>query len=147
MISSFMRILAMLGLLALTACTSGMVLGGQASCSGSTVLLTQVTGECTRDIDELSEATDESIAVQTADIAPFATVEYELTVETGRVAITLNDFHGNEQTSEAAPGSPATGSVRIQLDPLNRINFKLAPLDGSAEGVRYQLNFVCDCMP
>jgi hypothetical protein len=145
--ASLFRVLALLGLLALTACTSGMVLGGQASCSGSTLLLTQVTGECTRDIDELSEVADESIAVQTADIAPFATVEYELTVETGRVAITFTDFHGNEQTTEATPGSPATGSVRLQLDPLNRINFKLAPLDGPAADVSYQLNFVCDCMP
>jgi hypothetical protein len=147
MFSKLMRSLLMVALLALTACTSGMVLGGGASCEGSTVLLTQVTGKCTRTFDELAEPVDESIAVQTADIAPFTTVDIEVTVESGTVAVTFTDFHGNEQTTEVTARNPGADSIRIQLDPLNRINFKLAPVDGPAEGVHYELNFVCDCMP
>jgi hypothetical protein len=141
-----MRLLAGTGMLALTAC-SGMVLGGQASCTGSTLMLTQVTGECSRTFEELSETANEGLGVQTADVAPFTTVDYEVTVESGRVAVTFTDFHGNKQTDEATPTSPVTGSVRVQLDPLNRINFSLEPLDGPAEGVEYNLKFVCDCMP
>ncbi len=147
MLSRLMRWGIGLALLTLTACASGMVLGGQAACTGSTVLLTQVTGECTRSLDELTEVVDESIAIQTADIAPFVTVDYVLTVETGRVAITFTDFHGNEQTTEASRTDPGSGSVRVQLDALNRLQFKLAPVDGTAEGVAYELKFVCDCMP
>ncbi len=147
MVSKLMRWLTGVSLLALTACTSGMVLGGAANCSGSTVLLTQVTGECTRRIEELSEEDPESIVVQTADAAPFATVAYEVTVETGKVAITFTDFQGNEHSTEAAPRSPATGSVHVQLDLLSRINFKLIPVEGAAEGVDYNIKFVCDCMP
>jgi hypothetical protein len=145
-VAKLLRWMAGLVLLALTACT-GMVLGGQASCSGSTVLLTQVTGECTRTIDELAEEDTESLAVQTADIAPFTTVDYEVTVETGRVAVTFTDFRGNKQTVDATRTIPATGSVRLQLDALNRINFSLTPLEGTAEGVEYKVTFVCDCMP
>jgi hypothetical protein len=146
MFIKLMRLLAGIGMLALTAC-SGMVLGGQASCTGSTLMLTQVTGECSRTIEELSETANEGLGVQTADVAPFTTVDYVVTVESGRVAVTFTDFHGNKQTDEATSTSPVTGSVRVQLDPLNRINFSLEPLDGPAEGVEYKLKFVCDCMP
>lgn len=139
--------LAGLGLLALTACSSGMVLGNEASCSVSTALLTQVTGECARTIDELTETENESIAVQTPDVAPFTTVDYELTVESGRVAITFTDFRGNAHTTEVTRTSPGGGSVRIQLDPLNRLNYSLTPLDGPAKGVEYKLKFICDCLP
>jgi hypothetical protein len=120
---------------------------GEASCTVSTALLTQVTGECTRSIDKLAEEENESIAIQTAEVAPFTTVEWTLTVESGRVAISFSDFRGDEQTTEVTPENPGSGSVRVQLDPLNRLNFTLAPLDGPAEGVEYKLDFVCDCMP
>ena len=140
------RFLALLLLLALTACTSGMAFG-EASCTTSTALLTQVTGECTRSIEELTEADHESLAIQTADVAPFTTVDWQLTVEAGRVEIKFTDFRGTEQVTEVTPSSPGSGSVRLQLDPLNRLNFSLTPLDGPAEGVEYELKFVCDCMP
>jgi hypothetical protein len=141
------RLLAALSLLALTACTSGMVFGSEASCSGSTALLTQVTGECSRTIEELAETENESIAVSTADVAPFTTVDWQVTVESGTVEVTFTDFRGNATTTQVTRSSPGSGSIRIQLDPLNRINFSLAPLDGPATGVQYKLKFVCDCMP
>lgn len=147
MFSRLVRVLGVVPLLALTACTSGMVLGAGAACEGSTVLLTQVTGECTRTFDELAETAEESIAVQTADVAPYATVDIEVTVESGAVELTFVDFHGNEKTTPVTPASPGAASVRVQLDPLNRITFKLAPVDGPAQGVSYKLKFVCDCMP
>lgn len=141
-----LRLLATLTLLALAAC-AGTVLGGQAKCSGSPALLTQVTGECERTLSELKEAQTERIAVQTPDLAPFATVEFEVSVASGRVKVTFVDYKGDAQSTEAAPGRPASGSVRVQLDPLNQINFKLEPVDGPAKDVSYRINFVCDCMP
>jgi hypothetical protein len=124
-----------------------MVAGGRANCTGSTVPLTQVLGECTLGIDELSEASPQTIAVQTSDPAPFATVTYELTVKEGRARITFVEALGEEVAAEATPGSPATGSVRVQLDPLSRITFDLEPVGGPASGVEYKVSFVCDCMP
>jgi hypothetical protein len=140
------RVAAGLCLLALTACAPGMVLG-EANCLGSTELITQVSGQCTRTFDDLKETENDSIAIQTSDVSPFVTVDWEAQVETGRVAITFTDFHGNEHTTEVTPRSPGSGTVRVQLDPLNRIRFTLTPLDGPATGVKYELNFVCDCLP
>ncbi len=148
MTSRLLRWLAGLSLLAVTACTgSGLVLGGSANCTSSIELITQVSGACTRTLETLEAEDGESIAIQTSDPAPFATVEFELSVEAGQAAIIFTDVHGDKITTEATPGSPATGSVRVQLDPLSRINFKIAPVDGTAEGVEYKLSFVCDCMP
>lgn len=131
----------------LLAACAGSVLGGQATCSGSVALLTQVSGECERTIETLEKAETQRIAVQTAEVAPFATVDFIVRVEAGTVRVTFKNSRGNEETFEASPGSPASGSVRVQLDPLNQINFELAPLDGTATGVAFQLEFVCDCMP
>ena len=139
-------IYAVLAAAVLAAC-SGSVLGGQASCSGSVALITQVSGECERTIETLEEAEAQHIAVQSADVAPFATVDFVVRVSEGTVQVTFTDSRGNEQTVEATPGNPATGSVRVQLDVFNRINFELAPVDGPASGVEYYLEFVCDCMP
>lgn len=136
-----------IALIALAGCSAGMALGTGATCTISTALLTQVTGDCSRTFDELAETANEGIAVSTADIAPFTSVDWEMTVESGRVAVTFTDFRGNAQTTEVTPASPGSGSMRIQLDPINRINFTLEPLGGPAEGVEYQLKFVCDCMP
>lgn len=134
-------------LLALTACTTGMVLGNDAHCTGSTELITQVSGACNRIIEELTEVENESIAVQTSDIAPFATVDWQLTVELGAVTVTFTDFRGNAQTTEVTPTHPGSGSVRVQLDPLNRLNWSITPVGGVATGVDYQLKFICDCLP
>jgi hypothetical protein len=138
--------LGLLALLAMSAC-AGTVLGGKANCSGSAALITQVTGECERTIDELTEAETQHIAVQTADLAPFATVDFEVSVDSGRVRVIFVDSRGDEQSSEAWRDHPASGNVRVQLDPLNQINFKLEPVGGPAGEVAYHLSFVCDCMP
>ncbi len=132
---------------ALLAGCAGSVLGGQATCTGSVALITQVSGECERTIETLEEAETQHIAVQTVEVAPFTTVDFLVRVAEGTVRVTFTDSRGNEQTVEAVPGSPATGSVRVQLDAFNRINFELAPVDGPASGVEYYLEFVCDCMP
>ncbi len=142
-----LRLAGMVALVGLTACTSGMVLGGAASCSGSTLRLTQVTGQCERTIDKLQKAETQRIAVQTSDAAPFATVDFEVTVETGQVDVTFTDYKGDKHTTSATPDSPASGSVRVQLDPLSQIKFELAPVGEAPTGVKYQLSFVCDCMP
>jgi hypothetical protein len=131
----------------LLAACAGAVLGGRADCTGSAALLTQVTGECERTIETLAEAETQHIGVQTADLAPFATVDFLVTVDSGTVRVTFTDYRGEAHTAEAAPGEPASGSVRVQLDALNQINFELAPAGGEASGVAYTLSFVCDCMP
>jgi hypothetical protein len=143
--SKLVRVLALLSLLPLAAC-GGLVLG-QAKCAGSTELITQVSGQCTRTFEELKEAENDSIAVQTSDITPYATVNWEAEVEKGRVEVSFTDFHGNEHPTEITPSSPGSGSVRVQLDPLNRIRFTLTPLDGPATNVTYKIDFVCDCLP
>jgi len=139
-------IYAVLAAAVLAAC-AGSVLGGQATCSGSVALITQVSGECERTIETLEAVETQHIAVQTVEVAPFATVDFVVRVSEGTVQVTFTDSRGNEETVEATPGNPASGSVRVQLDPFNRINFELAPVDGPASGVEYYLEFVCDCMP
>jgi hypothetical protein len=133
-------------LIVLPAC-AGSVLGGQANCIGSVELITQVSGECQRTIDSLTEKTTERIAVQTADVVPFATVDFVVTVDSGQVVVTFRDAQGDPKSAEASPGSPVEGSIRLQLNPLNQITFDLEPVGGEATGVEYQLSFVCDCMP
>ncbi len=135
-----------LALLALAACT-GNVLSGRAACTGSTVLLTQVTGECDRTIDELAKVEAQHIAIQTSEMAPFVTVDFELAVDQGQARILFIDSQGEQQAADAARGQPASGSVRVRLDALNQISFKLEPVGGLASGVTYHLKFVCDCMP
>jgi hypothetical protein len=135
-----------ISLAALPAC-AGSVLGGQADCTGSVALITQVSGECERSIDSLTEAETQSIAVQTADVVPFATIDFQVTVDQGQVRVTFVDAQGDTKTYDAEPGSPASGNLRVQLNPLNQINFELEPVGGEATGIEYQLNFVCDCMP
>ena len=93
------------------------------------------------------EAETEHIAVQTADVVPHATVDFAVSVERGRVRISFVDSQGDTESEEASPGDPATGSVRVQLNPLNQITFDLEPVGGEASGVEYHLSFVCDCMP
>jgi hypothetical protein len=133
-------------LAALPAC-AGSVLGGQAKCSGSVALITQVSGECERTIDSLTDAQTERIAVQTVDVVPHATVDYAVTVDRGRVRISFVDSSGDTEAAEASPGDPVSGSVRVQLNPLNQISFELEPVGGEASGVEYHISFVCDCMP
>ncbi len=139
--------LLLIGLLAALPACAGSVLGGQARCTGSTALITQVSGECERTIESLSEAETQRIAVQTTDVVPHATVDFQVSVDRGQVRITFVDSQGDTQSEEAAPGSPASGSVRVQLDPLNQIKFDLEPVGGEAEGVEYHITFLCDCMP
>jgi len=131
---------------ALAAC-SGAVLGTGADCTSSTALLTQVTGECTRTLDRLEQAAPQTIAIQTADVAPFATVAFEVTVASGQVDVTFTDSRGDDVTVRARPRAAATGQVRLQLDALNQIRFTLTPVDGAATDVSYTLQFVCDCLP
>jgi hypothetical protein len=133
-------------LIVLPAC-AGSVMGGQASCSGSVALITQVSGECERTIDSLTDKTTERIAVQTVDVAPFTTVDFQVSVERGQVLVTFRDAQGDAKSAEASPGNPVEGSLRVQLNPLNQITFDLEPVGGEAAGVEYQINFVCDCMP
>jgi hypothetical protein len=63
------------------------------------------------------------------------------------VLVTFTDSGGDPVTFQATPGDSDSGSLRVQLDPLNRINFELEPVGGAATGVEYQLDFVCDCLP
>jgi hypothetical protein len=140
------RIRLLLATLLLTAC-AGTVLGGQATCIGSVELITQVSGECSRTIETLDEAETQHIAVQTMDVSPFATVDFQVTVDEGTVLVKFTNSRGNAEEFEASPGNPASGSVRVQLDFVGQINFELEPVDGPATGVEYQLEFVCDCMP
>jgi hypothetical protein len=138
---------AVLFLALMVAACSGGVLGTGADCTGSTALVTQVSGSCTRSIDELSEAETQSIVVQTSDVAPFASIDLVVAVETGSVDVTIVDARGDKQTVRAGPGRDASASLRIRLDALNRIRFDLAPVDGPARNVSYELQFVCDCLP
>lgn len=140
------RIALTLAALTLSACV-GNTLSAQAACVSDVGQIVQITGECSRTIETLAEAETQHLAIQTSDVMPFATVEIAVTVEQGAVEVKFVDSRGNTQTAEAAPGQPATLSVPVQLDPLNQIKFDLTPLDGPAEGVEYQLNFVCDCLP
>jgi hypothetical protein len=140
-----LRPFALIALL-LAAC-AGAVVGGEASCTGSVALITQVSGECRHTIDALDETAPQRIAIQTTDVSPFATVTFTVTVEEGAVQVRFTNSRGEGETFEATPGSPATGNVRVQLDLFNRINFDLEPVGGPASGVAYQLSFVCDCLP
>jgi len=140
------RSLLALAAVLLCACV-GNTLSAQAACTSDVGQIVQITGECTRTLDTLAELETQHIAIQTADVMPFATVDLTVSVEQGAVTVTIIDSRGNTQTAEAAPGRPGTLSVPVQLDPLNQIKFDLAPVDGPAEGVEYQLNFVCDCLP
>lgn len=135
-----------LAALLLAAC-AGTVVGGEANCTGSVALITQVSGECRHALDTLEETAAQRIAIQTTDVSPFATVTFTVTVEEGAVQVKFINNRGEAETFEATPGSPATGSVRVQLDLFNRINFDLEPVGGPASGVAYQLSFVCDCLP
>jgi hypothetical protein len=139
-------ILHLLLALALTGCM-GSVISGQAACDSDVSQITQITGECTRTIDALEKKETQHIAVQTSDIVPFATVDIQVTVETGTVKVTFKDARGNVQEEEASPDNPATLSVPVQLDGLNQINFDLEPVGGPATGVDYALSFVCECLP
>jgi hypothetical protein len=110
-------------------------------------LITQVSGECERTIDSLTDKTTERIAVQTVDVVPFATVDFLVSVDRGQVRVTFMDAQGDAKSAEASPGSPAEGSIRLQLNPLNQITFDLEPVGGEAAGVEYEISFICDCMP
>lgn len=132
--------------LALSACV-GNTVSAQAACTSDVAQITQITGECTRTLDQLEDQETQHIAVQTSDVMPFATVDFTVTVEQGAVDVTFVDSRGNTQTTQATPGHPATGSLPVQLDPLNQIKFDLTPVGGPAQGLAYQLNFVCDCLP
>ena len=132
--------------LALSACV-GNTLSAQAACTSDVAQITQITGECSRTIETLDNADTQHIAIQTSDVMPYATVDIAVTVEKGAVEVSFVDSRGNPQTAQATPGRPATLSLPVQLDPLNQIKFDLAPVDGPAEGVAYQLTFLCDCLP
>lgn len=132
--------------LAVSACV-GNTLSAQAACTSHVAQITQITGDCSRTIETLDKADTQHIAIQTSDVMPFATVDIAVTVEKGTVAVSFVDARGNTQTAQASPGSPAALSLPVQLDPLNQIKFDLTPVDGPAEVVAYQLNFVCDCLP
>jgi hypothetical protein len=142
------RMPAAMALLAvvLAGCTPSMVLAG-ASCRTSLARLTQVTGDCERRIKTLAERQKQSLAVQTSDIAPYATVDVEVTVDEGTVEATFTDDEQNAHTFTATPESPARGRVRVKLTALNQIVFDLAPVGGEARGVNYHLAFDCECMP
>jgi hypothetical protein len=139
-------VLSLLLALALSACV-GNALSGQAACTSDVAQITQITGDCTRTIETLEESGTQRIAVQTSDVMAYATVDYVVTVEKGTVEISFVDSRGNAKTGQASPGNPASGTVPVQLDGLNQIKFDLAPVGGPAEGVDYQIHFLCDCLP
>lgn len=134
-------------------CTLGLagcgnvVLGVGATCEGATSFFTQVTGQCEREIEEMTEAETQSIAVQTSEFMPFVEVDYVIAVKTGALEATFVDASGNTKTVRLTPGEPASGSLSMQLDAFNQIKFDLKPMDGSAKDVRWEINFVCDCLP
>jgi len=130
----------------LSACSLSPAVQTRPNCA-SVNALTQVTGECQRRLETVSEPRTEHVAVQTVDLQPYATLEYEVTVESGMVIVIFSDVEASEVTAQAAPGQPARGQARVRLDPLNQINFGLAPADGPAGGVTYRIKFVCDCLP
>ncbi len=137
----------LLAALALAACASGAgPARPQPDCTSNNAL-TQVSGECERTLDSLAEPKTEHIAVPTTDIQPYATVEYEVRVQTGSVIVVFSDVEQSELTAQAMPGQPARGQARVRLDPLNQINFGLAPVEGAASGITYHVKYVCECMP
>jgi hypothetical protein len=135
-------------LMALAACRPGPARTAPLSVNCQSVnAITQVTGECERTLATLTAPQTEQIAVRTADVQPYATVDYEVTVESGSVIVIFSDVGQSEVTAQAAPGQPARGQARVRLGLLNQITFGLAPVNGSASGVTYRVKFVCDCLP
>jgi len=139
-------LLSLIGALCLSGC-GGLVLGAGAVCESATSLLTQVTGECEREIEELAEAETQSIAVQTSEFMPFTEVEYTITVESGAVEARFVDSSGNTKSFRVTPEAPLTGSITVQLDAFNQIKFDLTPIDGPAKNVSWNVDFVCECLP
>jgi hypothetical protein len=109
--------------------------------------MTQVTGSCEREMDELAEAETQSIAVQTSEFMPFTTLDYAIAVQTGTVEASFVDSGGNTKTYRITPSAPASGSIKVQLDAFNQIKFDLKPIDGPATEVSWQVDFVCECIP
>lgn len=130
----------------LTGC-GGLVLGVGATCEGATAFLTQVSGQCEREIEELAEAETQSIAVQTSEFMPFANVDYAISVEAGTVEARFVDSSGNAKTFRITPDAPISGSLTVQLDAFNQIKFDLTPIDGPAQNVTWEVNFLCECLP
>lgn len=124
-----------------------IVLGVGARCEGATSFMTQVTGTCEREIEELTVTETQSIAVQTSEFMPFADIAYAISVKTGTVEASFVDSSGNTKTYRITPDSPITGSITVQIDAFNQIKFDLKPLDGSAKDITWQVDFVCECLP
>lgn len=139
-------LLSLLSALGLSGC-GGLVLGVGATCESATAFLTQVSGQCEREIEELAEAETQSIAVQTSEFMPFTAVDYAISVETGTVEAHFVDSSGNTKTFRITPEAPVSGSLTVQLDAFNQIKFELVPVDGSAKNVSWEVDFLCECLP
>lgn len=139
-------LLLLVSALGLAGC-GNIVLGVGATCESGTSFMTQVTGTCEREIEELAETETQSIAVQTSEFMPFAELDYAISVGTGTLEASFVDSSGNTKTYRITPEAPATGSITVQIDAFNQIKFDLKPLDGSAKAVSWQVKFVCECLP
>ncbi len=106
-----------------------------------------ISGDCTRTFDTLDQETTERIGVNTNDMSPSVTVTYALSVESGSASITFDTISTGTVSKTATPGSPVAGKVRVTLDAFNQLKFRLAPNDGNATGVSYEIHFDCECVP
>jgi hypothetical protein len=139
------HLLVTLCLLALNAC--GGAAAAPATCHGVTTDAAQLAGDCTRTIDRLAEAETQHLSVKTSSARPYVSVAVTLTVQSGMVAATFVNERGDIQTIQAAADQPAAANLSVQLDSLNQIDFDLAPVGGSVEGVDYQVSYLCACLP
>lgn len=130
----------------LSAC-AGDVLSRGAACGSGINPELGVSGRCTRAYEELEQETLERIGINTNDVLPRVSVEYELTVERGTVSIAFETLGGTTVTSTAGPGRPISGQVQMTLNALSQLTFRLVPENGPAANVAYVIKFACECVP
>ena len=142
-----LRLLPITVLLLLTACNVGPALSVGMECSSRQAADLGIQGACREELDELNLDADRTIAIQTIEILPSVTLEVSAEVDEGSLAIGFVDAKGEAVSVTAEAGSPAQARIETRLDALNQITFTLTPGPAGAKGIRYTIEFDCDCLP
>lgn len=133
--------------LLVAACNIGPAISLGMKCSAQQATSLGIQGTCQEELEELREKTDRAIVVQTIEVLATVSVNVTGEVHEGSFAVSMEDERGEPVNATATPDQPLKLTLTTRLDALNQIAFTLIPADSGAKGVKYEVQFDCECLP
>ena len=133
--------------LLVTTCNLGPAISLGLECSAQQATSLGIKGTCQEELEELREKTNRAIVVQTIEVLATVSVNVTGEVKEGSFAVSMKDEKAIAASATAAPDQPLKLTLTTRLDALNQIAFTLTPADSGAKGVKYEVQFDCQCLP